>query len=160
MWNIIQGVLLLAGSSFVVAIWPLFPIRPSIMAITYGAIWNPLFVGFIASFGGTVAAAITYGLTYKATELKKAKEFLDKKAVAWLINKLRKRMFLLIVVIVGTPLPDAIVGVLGGMEKYPFKKFVFANFLGRMAIYSATAFFANQYKAYFIMFWHWFLHFF
>ena len=158
MWHIIQGVLLLGGSSFVVAIWPIFPIRPSLMAITYGAIWNPLVVGFIAALGGTIAAVITYGLTYKATELKIAQRFLEKKYVAWLTNKLKNRMFWLIVFIVSTPLPDAIVGVLGGVEKYPFKKFLFANFVGRMTIYTATAFFANQYKGYFIMFWHWFLH--
>ena len=157
MEGLIQGFLLLAGSAFITALWPLFPIRPSLMAITYGVIWNPFLVAAFVTFGGTLASLLTYGVSYEATELKAAKKVMENKYIKWFLKKLEKSMFLLIFLTLVTPIPDGIVGLAGGADRYSMKKFLAINIFFRMIIYTTTAYFGSYYKEQFLIFWHWFL---
>ena len=66
-------------------------------------------------------------------------------------------MFLIIILINLTPLPDALVGILGGGEKYNFKKFIIANLVGRIIFYMPFALIGHYFAGDVQAFEDWFL---
>lgn len=125
----------LTVSSFLIANFPFLPMRPAIMAVYFAKDINFILVTLACVIGTTLGAIPAYGLTYKATELKQVEKWLNNKWIKKILDSIKHNMFLVIVLINITPLPDIMVGLIGGSEKYDFKKFVLANIVGRLIFY-------------------------
>lgn len=125
----------LTTTSFLIANFPFLPMRPAIMAIYFAKDINFLLVTLACAIGTTLGAIPVYGATYKATDFEKFKQWMNKKWVKKFLLSMKNNLFLVIVLINLTPIPDPFVGILGGLEKYDFKKFLLANFVSRIIFY-------------------------
>jgi len=131
--------LVLFGSSILVVNFPFVPTRPAYMALYFSKDINFLLVALTCIIGTTIGVIPMYGATYKASEVKKIKRWMEKRWVKKFLNPIKHNMFLVIVLINITPLPDVLIGVIGGGEKYNFKKFILANIVGRVIFYMPFA---------------------
>jgi len=99
---------------------------------------NPLLVGLIAGLGAAIGEFTGYGLGLGGRKVieKKYKKDIEK------VEKLFQRYggFLIIVLFAATPLPDDIVGLLGGTLRYSLKKFFIASLIGKIILNLALAY--------------------
>ncbi len=121
------------GSSTIIFILP-----TDIIVFAAGAILNPFLVGIVAGLGEAIGEVVGYVLGLGGRKI------IDKKYKKD-IKKWEKRFkkyggFLIIVLFAATPLPDDIVGIIGGALKYPFKKFLLASFIGKTIMALALAY--------------------
>lgn len=121
------------GSSSII-----FPIPIAILVFIFGKIFNPFLVAISASVGCTLGELTGYGLGSggKLILKKKYGKYLE------LGEKWFKRGqgFLTIMLFAATPLPDDVLGILGGIFNYGIKKFVLASFIGKMIMNLVLAF--------------------
>jgi len=116
----------------------IFPLPATIFVFIFGGILSPFLVAFSASLGCVIGELVGYGLG------RGGKLILDKKYKRQL--ELGKKWFekgkgfLMVVIFAATPLPDDVVGILGGIFGYDIKKFIFACFLGKMIMNLVLAF--------------------
>jgi len=122
-------------ASMAVVNFPFIPFRPALMVFYFSKDINFLLVTLVCVLGTTIGVIPVYGMIYKMSENKKAKEWLEKGWLQKILNPIKHNMFLIIVLINITPLPDILVGAISGTEKYDFKKFLLANFIGRVIFY-------------------------
>lgn len=115
-----------------------FPLPAAAIVFVFGAFFNPLLIAIFASIGGTLGELVGYSLGVGGGKLleKKYEKFL-KKGEQWFEPN---RGFFYIILFAATPLPDDVVGILGGLFKYNVKKFILASFIGKMIMNSALAF--------------------
>ncbi|MEM7825621.1 MAG: VTT domain-containing protein [Candidatus Aenigmatarchaeota archaeon] len=88
---------------------------------------HPFLVGLSAGIGSTLGEFTGYGLGYGGRKLIKKKSKWLKTAEQWF----KKNGFITILIFALTPLPDDIVGIIGGITKYDIKKFFIASFIGK-----------------------------
>ena len=116
----------------------IFPLPFSIIIFTAGAILNPFLVGLSAGLGAAIGEFTGYALGLSGRKIieKKYKKEIEK------TEKLFQKYggFLVIVLFAATPLPDDIVGLLGGTLKYPLKKFFIASLIGKIILNLALAY--------------------
>ncbi len=118
----------------------IFPFGFAIIIFTSPTLFslNPLLVGLIAGLGAAVGEFTGYGLGLGGRKVieKKYKKDIEK------VEKLFQRYggFLVIVLFAATPLPDDIVGLLGGTLRYPLKKFFIASLIGKIILNLALAY--------------------
>lgn len=133
----------------------IIPVRPTILTIVLARDINWAAVGLVAAVGGVLGVLPLYGIAYKATDTKRVQRWLRLRWVQWILVKLRRRLFLLMVLLVVTPLPDQLIGITAGAERYGVRRFMAANFIGRVLIYLPLAYAASQNAAGLNQAWSW-----
>lgn len=117
----------LTGTSTILLPFPIY----LIIFFSEGLGLNPFLVGIIAGIGSALGEATGYALGYGGRKL------LKKKYKKWfrIAEKwFKKNGFVTIFIFALTPLPDDIVGIIGGMTKYEIKKFFLASALGKIIL--------------------------
>ena len=98
---------------------------------------NPLIVGVIAGAGSAIGEMTGYALG------KGSHNALSKREYAWLKKGEKwfrdRRGFLFILIFAATPLPDDVTGILGGMFRYDWRRFLLAAFIGKTLLNLALA---------------------
>lgn len=115
----------------------IFPIPAFLVVFTFGGILNPWVLGTVAGIGAALGEITGYALGWGG------RKGLKKKYGPWL-NRAKEwfhklGMFPIIVIFASTPLPDDVVGILGGMVKYNLKKFLLAALIGKIILHIAIA---------------------
>jgi len=123
----------LIGSSTII-----LPLPSAAFVFAAGAILNPFFVGLLAGIGATIGEFTGYFLGLGGRKIIKDK---------WkkMVNKTEKLFqkyggFLVILIFAATPLPDDITGIVGGILKYPIKKFFIAVLIGKIILHLIIAY--------------------
>ncbi|NOZ81856.1 MAG: VTT domain-containing protein [Candidatus Micrarchaeota archaeon] len=119
--------------SFIGSASVLFPLPSFVVVFSAGAFLNPVLVGIISGIGAGLGEATGYGVGAagaKAIE-RYRKDKLFRVAEEWFQ---RHRGFWIIFIFAATPLPDDIIGILCGIMKYPFRRFVLASVLGKITL--------------------------
>jgi len=114
-----------------------FPLPATIFVFIFGGILSPFLVALSASLGCVIGELVGYGLGRggKLILEKKYKQQLDL-GKKWFE---KGQGFLMVVLFAATPLPDDLVGILGGIFGYNIKKFILASFLGKMIMNTILA---------------------
>lgn len=136
----------LGGLLLVTVLTPNFnffmPIRPTLLTVVLAQHIPWLAVGLVASIGGVLGVLPLYGIAYRVTEDKRVQRWMRMKGVGRLLRWMQHKTFLLIILLVVTPLPDQLIGIAGGVEQYPLRRFLLANMIGRVLIYVPLAYVA------------------
>jgi membrane protein YqaA with SNARE-associated domain len=86
-------------------------------------------VGIAAGAGSALGELTGYAVGKGSQKVLSAK---DHKWLKWGEGWFsKKRGFLVIFIFAATPLPDDVTGILGGMFRYDWKRFLLASFLGK-----------------------------
>ena len=116
----------------------IIPIPFQIIVFSFGAVLNPLLVGIIAAFGSSLGNLTGYAVGLGG------KEILEDKYSKQL-NNLKKKLkkygiFLWLIIIYATPIPNVPFAVLSGVVRYDFKKFFLAVLIGELILNIVIAF--------------------
>jgi membrane protein YqaA with SNARE-associated domain len=133
-WGYI-GVFLISliGSSTII-----FPLPAAAFVFGAGAVLNPLILGLLAGLGASLGEFVGYGLGFGGRKLGE-RAFKDKLERARLMFE-KYGGFFVLMFFAATPLPDDIVGILGGVLKYEVKKFFLAVLIGKTIFHLIVAF--------------------
>jgi membrane protein YqaA with SNARE-associated domain len=116
----------------------IIPIPFQIIVFSFGAILNPLLVGIVAAVGSTLGNQISYLLGLGGKEIledRYGKKLSDIK------KKLKKYgIFLWLILIYATPIPNVPFAILSGVVRYDYKKFFLAVLIGELILNIAIAF--------------------
>jgi len=99
---------------------------------------NPLLVGLSAGAGAAIGEFTGYAIGFGGRKVIEKKWKKDIKKAEKLFQKYGG--FWVILLFAATPLPDDIVGILGGSLKYPLKKFFLASLIGKIILNLALAY--------------------
>jgi membrane protein YqaA with SNARE-associated domain len=110
----------------------IFPLPFSFVIFTAGAILNPILVGLSAGLGAAIGEFTGYAIGFGGRKVIEKKYKNNIKKAEKLFQKYGA--FLIIVLFAATPLPDDIVGLLGGSLKYSLKKFFIASLIGKIIL--------------------------
>lgn len=116
------------------------PLRPVFLIVGLAATKPWPLVAAVATAGAIVGTLPLYGMARKATDLRKVNRWLSIPGVRRFFERFRHQTFLLIVLTILTPVPDQLIGIFGGLERYPFRRFVLANLVGRILFYVPLAY--------------------
>jgi membrane protein YqaA with SNARE-associated domain len=116
------------------------PIRPTWLILLFAATYPWAVVALVATLGAVVGTIPLYEVAIHAQRTRRVQAWLARRWVQRLLRWLKGKDFLTIVVIVVSPLPDQLIGIVGGVRRYPMGKFLLANFVGRFAFYAAIAY--------------------
>jgi len=116
----------------------IFPFGFALIIFASGAILNPFFVGLSAGLGAAIGEFTGYAIGLGGRKVIEKKWKKDIKKTEKLFQKYGG--FLVIVLFAATPLPDDVVGILGGTLKYPLKKFFIASLIGKIILNLALAY--------------------
>ncbi len=118
------------GSASVIFPIPVFIVVPATAALPG---MNPWLVGLFAGVGSSLGEVVGYVVGMGGGKLveKKYSQHIDKYK-KWF--KDGKNMFFWIVAFAATPLPDDVVGLVCGIFRYAFKKFILASFIGKIIL--------------------------
>jgi membrane protein YqaA with SNARE-associated domain len=96
---------------------------------------NPLFLGFSAGLGGAIGEVTTYywGLGIKEALAERNEE--DDVLSKWI----EKYGLLSILIVAASPLPDTPIALLAGSARFPFRKFIIVEAIGKVGFYSVGA---------------------
>lgn len=123
----------LIGSSSII-----LPLPSAFFVFFSAAYLDPFLLGLLAGLGSAIGELTGYGLGRGGRKLIKGKW---KKKLAETEKLFQKYGgFLIIAVFAATPLPDDIVGILGGSMKYPAKKFFVATLIGKLVLHWILAY--------------------
>lgn len=126
----------------------IFPLPASVFVFASGAFLNPFLVGLSSALGCTLGEVTGYAVGIGGRKV------IEKKWKKWIkrIEEAFRRYggFWVIIVFAATPLPDDIVGIVGGTLKYPVKKFFVASFIGKLILNLILAY-AGFYEARWIL---------
>jgi len=114
------------------------PLPVAIVVFAAGALMNPFLVGLSSALGATLGELTGYALGVGGRKVieKKWKKWIKK--IEILFQKYGG--FWVIMLFAATPLPDDIVGIVGGTLDYPVKKFFVASFIGKLILNLALAY--------------------
>ncbi len=105
------------------------PVPGFLFIITAAAFLNPWLVGIVAGAGMAIGELTGYVIG------KGSHHALKKKDYRWLRRGEKwfekDRGFLFILIFAATPLPDDVTGILGGMFRYDWRKFLLAAVIGK-----------------------------
>jgi uncharacterized membrane protein YdjX (TVP38/TMEM64 family) len=113
----------------------ILPAPGFLVLIALGATLNPVLVGISGGIGGTLGEATCYLLGYGGRQVVQNRKLYDK-AVQWL----QRWGVITIFVFAVTPLPFDIVGMVAGLLRFPFWKFILALCFGKIIKYIVLAF--------------------
>jgi membrane protein YqaA with SNARE-associated domain len=113
------------------------PLPGFIFIIAAAPFLNPFAVGILAGAGSAVGELTGYVLGKGSHKALKRKDY------AWLERGekwfTKRRGFLFIIIFAATPLPDDVTGILGGMFRYDWRRFLLASFIGKTLLNLALA---------------------
>jgi membrane protein YqaA with SNARE-associated domain len=112
---------------------------PSTFVVFFSAAFlNPLLLGLVGGLGAAIGELTGYVLGFGGKKLIERKW--KKKLVE--TEKLFQKHggFLIILIFAATPLPDDIVGLLGGSLGYPVKRFFLATLIGKIILHLILAY--------------------
>ena len=116
----------------------IIPLPVSVAVFAAGAFLNPFLVGVSSALGAAIGEFVGYAIGAGGNKIieKKWKKWIDK------TEKLFDKYggFWIIILFAATPLPDDIVGIVGGTFRYPIKKFFIASFIGKLILNLALAY--------------------
>jgi membrane protein YqaA with SNARE-associated domain len=118
----------------------IFPVPSIALVFAMGAVLNPWLVGLAGGAGSALGELSGYAIGRGGRKVakKKYRENL-RKARKW-VNKRRRWVFLIIFLFAATPLPSDIIGILAGVMRYDIRKFLLANFAGKLVMNTYVAF--------------------
>jgi membrane protein YqaA with SNARE-associated domain len=118
----------------------IFPLGFAVVIFTSPALFNlnPFLVGLSAGLGAAIGEFTGYAIGFGGRKVIEKKWKKDFKKTEKLFQKYGG--FLVIVLFAATPLPDDIVGILGGTLKYPLKKFFIASVIGKVILNLSLAY--------------------
>jgi membrane protein YqaA with SNARE-associated domain len=96
--------------------------------------FNPVFLGVAAGLGAAIGEVTTY---YWGLGIQEA--FSGNKQNDTLSRWVKKYGWLIILVVAASPLPDTPIALLAGTVRFPFKKFLAVQIVGKIAFYSFGA---------------------
>ncbi|UCD07897.1 MAG: VTT domain-containing protein [Candidatus Aenigmatarchaeota archaeon] len=119
----------------------IFPIPSFLVVFAVGSVLNPWLVGIVAGLGATLGELTGYVLGFGGRHVIKRKYRKYSKD----LERVKKwaedhGMFSVLVLFAATPLPDDIVGIIGGMIRYDIKRFFLAVFIGKAILHIGIAF--------------------
>jgi membrane protein YqaA with SNARE-associated domain len=97
--------------------------------------YNPFLLGFSAGLGAAIGEVSTY---YWGLGIQEA--FKEDKQSSLVTKWIEKYGFLAILLVAASPLPDTPIVLLAGTARFPFKKFLAIQIIGKIAYYSLGAF--------------------
>ena len=116
----------------------IIPIPFQIIVFSFSTVLNPLLVGVTAALGSSFGSLISYLLGLGGKEIledKYSKKLNDLK------RKLKKYgIFLWLIIIYATPVPNVPFGILSGVVRYDLKKFFLAVLIGQLILNITIAF--------------------
>lgn len=136
---------LVALVGFILPIVPVFPVRLAMLIPVVSASVHPLLVVIAASLGSSLGTMPLYVLTREVNDLVVVQRWLAHGWVRRLLTYLNGKMFLCVLLFALLPLPDQLMSVVGGFEKYPAWKLSVGFFIGRLPYYCALAFLGARY---------------
>jgi membrane protein DedA with SNARE-associated domain len=103
-----------------------------------GAVLNPLLVGIAGGLGAAIGELTGYVIGFGGKKLLNEKhERMLERTEKWVE---KHGFFAVVIVFAATPLPDDIIGILGGALSYDVKKFFAACLIGKLALNLSIAF--------------------
>jgi len=115
----------------------IIPIPFQILVFSVSTVLNPIIVGIVAAVGSSIGTLISYIIGLGGKEIledKYNKQLIDIK------KKLKKYgIFLWLIVIYATPIPNVPFAILSGVVRYDFKKFFLAVLIGELILNIALA---------------------
>jgi membrane protein YqaA with SNARE-associated domain len=113
------------------------PVPGFLFILAAATFLNPFLVGIISGAGMAIGELTGYAIGGGSNYVLKKKDHKWLKIGEKWFRK--DRGFLVILIFAATPLPDDITGILGGMFKYDWKKFLLAAFIGKTLLNLALA---------------------
>jgi membrane protein YqaA with SNARE-associated domain len=115
----------------------IFPVPSYLVVFALGSVLNPWILGVVAGAGAALGELTGYLLGLGGKQLIESKDRkLVPKAKKWIE---KHGIFPILVLFAATPLPDDVVGILGGVIRYNLKKFLLATFIGKVIAHLALA---------------------
>lgn len=112
---------------------------PSTFVVFFSALFlDPLLLGIAGGLGAAIGELTGYGLGVGGRKIIQRKWKKDFRNAEKLFEKYDG--FLIIAVFAATPLPDDIVGLVGGSIGYPVKKFFLATLIGKLVLHLILAY--------------------
>lgn len=137
---------LVALVGFILPIVPVFPVRLAMLIPVVSASVHPLLVVLAASLGSSLGTLPLYALTREAGDIGTVKRWLAHGWMRKLLAFLNGKMFLSVLLFGLLPLPDQLMSVVGGLERYPAWKLSVGFFIGRLPYYCLLAFLGARYS--------------
>jgi len=110
----------------------IFPLPAAAFVFALGSVLNPLLIGLVSGLGAAIGEFTGYGIGVGSRKIikRKWKKQIDE------TQKLFAKYggFFIIFIFAATPLPDDIVGIVGGIFRYPIKKYFLAVLLGKIVL--------------------------
>jgi membrane protein YqaA with SNARE-associated domain len=116
----------------------IFPVPSTFVVFGAALFLNPLLLGLVGGLGAAIGELTGYILGVGGGKIIKRKWKKDLKKTEKMFQ--RYGGFFIIVVFAATPLPDDIVGILGGTLRYPLKKFFLATLIGKIILHLLLAY--------------------
>ncbi len=116
----------------------ILPVPYFVLVFAAGAVLNPFFVGIAGGLGSAIGELTGYAVGFGGKQAlnKKHKKLLER-TEAWAE---KHGFFAVMILFAATPLPDDIVGILGGALGYSIRKFFIASLIGKLILNIALAF--------------------
>jgi membrane protein YqaA with SNARE-associated domain len=110
----------------------ILPLPSAAFVFGLGSVLNPMALGIISGAGAAIGETLGYVIGLGSRKVLRKNW---KKQVAD-VEKLFAKYggFFVLFVFAATPLPDDIAGIVGGILKYPFKKYFLAVLLGKIVM--------------------------
>jgi membrane protein YqaA with SNARE-associated domain len=128
----------------------ILPLPNIVFVFALGAVLNPWLLGLVAGAGAALGETTGYVLGRGGRKAVKGKEWKWlKRAEKWAKSR---GMFPVVFIFAASPLPDDVTGILCGMIKYDFRKFLLASLLGKVVFHVAVAW-AGFYGLQYVLAW-------
>lgn len=114
----------------------ILPVPGMLLIFALGATFNPVFVGLVAAFGGTLGEITGYTLGYSGRRIIGGDRVFIR-AEKWIKKWGMLTIFVFSLV---PPLPVDVLGIVTGSLRFPLWKFLLACFLGKAILYTGMAF--------------------
>jgi membrane protein YqaA with SNARE-associated domain len=116
----------------------ILPLPSAAFVFGLGSVLNPMVLGIVARVGAAIGETLGYIIGLGSRKV--LKKNWKKQMVS--VEKLFAKYggFFVLFVFAATPLPDDIAGIVGGVLKYPFKKYFLAILLGKIVLNVVVAY--------------------
>ncbi len=132
------GLVFLVG--FLIPIFPLFPIRLALLIPFVATSVHPFLVALAAAVGASVGTVPLYAVSWRFRDTRTVERWTRKGWAQKLLKFLQGKMFVSILLFALLPLPDQLMSVAGGLERYPVARLMLAFFIGRLPYFLALGY--------------------
>ncbi len=132
------GLVFLVG--FLLPIFPWFPIRLAFLIPLVATSVHPVAVALSAAVGASIGTIPLYAVSWRLRDTRTVERWRHQRWMQKLLKWLAGRMFVSIFLFALLPLPDQVMSLAGGLERYPVWRLALAFFLGRLPYFLALGF--------------------